>query len=259
MKKLKALCTFALTAVLALGAVGCGTDNNAGNNAGGEAGKKITLGTSADYPPYEYHDTAKGGEVVGFDIEIAKAIADKLGYSVEVKDMDFNGLVPALQAGTVDFVMAGMTPTAERKQSVDFSDVYFEAKNTIVAKKGSNLKLADDLSGKKVAVQLGSIQETAAKEMKGLNIVPLNKTGEIIQEVKAGRVDAAIIEDTVAKGFIEANKDLEFNAIPKTEEAGSAIAFPKNSKLTADFNKALKELKDSGKIEELIKKWFEAK
>ncbi|ASS76197.1 ABC transporter substrate-binding protein [Tumebacillus algifaecis] len=259
MKKFKSLCTIALTTVLALGVVACGTDNPSGNT-GSEAGKKkIVMGTSADYPPYEYHDTSKGGEVVGFDVDIAKSIADQLGYTLEVKDMDFNGLIPALQAGTVDFVMAGMTPTEERKQSVDFSDIYFEAKNTIVAKKGSKLATPESLSGKKVAVQLGSIQESAAKDMPGLNIVPLNKTGEIIQEIKAGRVDAAIIEDTVAKGFIEANKDLEFNMIPKTEEAGSAIAFPKNSDKTADFNKALKAMKDSGQIESMVKNWFEAK
>ncbi|ARU61890.1 ABC transporter substrate-binding protein [Tumebacillus avium] len=257
MKTFKSLCTIALTAVLALGTVACGTDDNA--NTGGDTGKKtIVMGTSADYKPYEFHDTAKGGEVAGFDVDIAKSIADQLGYQLEIKDMDFNGLIPALQAGTVDFVMAGMTPTAERKQSVDFSDIYYEAKNTIVAKKGANLKTAETLSGKKVAVQLGSIQETAAKDMKGLNIVPLNKTGEIIQEIKAGRVDAAIIEDTVAKGFVQANPDLEFNTIPNTEEAGSAIAFPKNSKITADFNKALQGMKTSGQIDSFAKKWFDA-
>jgi ABC-type amino acid transport substrate-binding protein len=255
MTTLKKLGTIMLTAVLALGIAGCGTDEK--NAGGADADKpKIIMGTSADYAPYEYHDTAKGGEIVGFDIDIAKSIADQLGYTLEIKDMDFNGLIPALQAGTIDFAMAGMTPTEERKQSVDFSDIYYEAKNTIVAKKGSNLKAPEDLSGKKVAVQLGSIQEEAAKEMKGVNVVPLNKTGEIIQEVKAGRVDAAIIEDTVAKGFVEANPDLEFNTIPNTEAAGSAIAFPKGSDKTAKFTEALKGMKESGQIEELVKKWF---
>lgn len=215
------------------------------------------MATSADYPPYEFVDTASGSqEVQGFDIDIAKYITDKLGYQLQINNIDFNGLIPALQAKRADFVMAGMTPTAERKQNVDFSTVYYEAKNTIVAKKDSNLTTPASLNGKTVGVQLGSIQEGVAKDIQGANVKQLNRINEIVQELKAGRIDAAIMEDTVAQGFTASNPDLGFNVIPTTGEAGSAIAFPKGSEYVARFNPILEEMKSSGKMEELVTKWF---
>ncbi|MBD1903137.1 ABC transporter substrate-binding protein/permease [Trichocoleus sp. DQ-A3] len=221
-------------------------------------GKKFVMVTSADYPPYEFRDTASGSaDIVGFDVDIANYIAKELGFQLEIKDTDFSGIIPAVQSGRADFAMAGMTPTAERRKNVDFSDIYYEAKNTIVARKGSNLTTPESLAGKKVGVQLGSTQEKAAKEIKGTNLVALNKTGEIIQEVKSNRIDAAIIEDTIAKGFIANNPDLEFNTVPNTGEAGSAIAFAKGSPLVNDFNRVLGEMKQNGKIESLVTKWFE--
>ena len=222
-----------------------------------QANKTLTLATSPDYPPYEFKDTAvSGNEIIGFDIDIAKYITKELGYELKVIGMDFNGLIPALQAKRADFVMAGMTPTAERKKNVDFSDLYYEAKNTIVANKGSNLTKPEDLTGKKVGVQLGSIQQEAVKKMAGVQAIPLNKIPDIIQEVKSNRIAAGVIEDTVAAGYAAANPNLEFNTIPNTEASGSAIAFPKNSRLVPEFNRVLKQMKDSGKIQELATKWF---
>lgn len=147
-----------------------------------QANKTLTLATSPDYPPYEFKDTAvSGNEIIGFDIDIAKYITKELGYELKVIGMDFNGLIPALQAKRADFVMAGMTPTAERKKNVDFSDLYYEAKNTIVANKESNLTKPEDLTGKKVGVQLGSIQQEAVKKMAGVQAIPLNKIPDIIK------------------------------------------------------------------------------
>jgi len=228
-----------------------------GGNTAAEQDKTLTMATSADYPPYEFIRTEGGSEeIVGFDIDIARAIAEELGYEVEITNIDFNGLIPALQAGRADFVMAGMTPTEERKQNVDFSSVYYEARNTIVTRQGSGLNTADSLAGKKVGVQLGSIQEGVAKEIQGANVVPLNRINEIIQELKAGRIDAAIIEDTVAAGYIEANPDLEFNVIANEGEAGSAIAFPKGSPLRDEFEPVLQQMIESGEINDLVNKWF---
>jgi ABC-type amino acid transport substrate-binding protein len=269
MKKMKSLFTLALSSVLAISVLaGCGT-----GNTGGEAGKqneaqapaekkKLVMATSADYPPYEFHDTSSGEDkIVGFDVDIANYIAKELGFEFEIVDSNFDGLIPALQSGRADFVMAGMTPTEERKKNVDFSVVYYDAKNTIVAKKESNLKKPEDLAGKKVGVQLGSIQEGDAKKMaetiKGLEIQPLNKIGEIIQEIKSGRIDAAIIEDTVAKGYVASNPELEFTTIPSEGPNGSAVAFPKGSKHVEEFNNVIKKMQESGELDKLIKKWFE--
>lgn len=238
-----------------------GSETAAGGGSGGQGGKKLVMATSADYPPYEFVDTSKGSEdIVGFDVDIARAVAEKLGYELEVTNIDFNGLIPALQAGRADLVMAGMTPTEDRKKNVDFSDVYYTAKQTIMSPKAAGITDPQGLDGKKVGVQLGSIQEKRAKELKeegsGMEIVPLNRINEIVQELKAGRIDAAIIEDTVAKGFLEANSDLQALPLPEEGPVGSAIAFPKGSELVDDFNTALAEMKSSGQIEELVKKWF---
>lgn len=215
------------------------------------------MATSADYPPYEFVDSTSGSqEIIGFDVEIAEYITNELGYDLEIQNVDFNGLIPALQANRADFVMAGMTPTEERKQNVDFSDIYYEAKNTIVAVQGSDLTTAESLNGKTVGVQLGSIQEGAAKEIQGANVKSLNRISEMIQELKAGRVDALIMEDTVAAGFVSNNPDLQFNEIPTEGESGSAIAFPKGSELRDEFNTVLQEMQQNGTMEELVNKWF---
>jgi polar amino acid transport system substrate-binding protein len=258
-KKFGWLFTISFVAVLVMNLItGYGEiDKTVAQQAGGNQGK-LTMVTSADYPPYEFRDTATGKDkIIGFDVDIANRIAKELGFQLQISDTDFNGIIPALQSGRADFAMAGMTPTPERKQNVDFSDIYYEAKNTIVAKKGSNLKRQEDLAGKKIGVQLGSTQEKAAQKFNDVKLVSLNKTAEIIQEVKAGRIQSAIIEDTIAKGFIANNPDLEFNTLPNAEASGSAIAFPKDSPRVNDFNRVLKQMKDSGEVEQLIKKWFE--
>ncbi len=259
-KKFSWFFTLAIALVVAMNVLVTACGGGSTDTAGGP--QKLVMGTSADYPPYEYRDTASGSnEIIGFDVDIANYITKQLNYTLEISDMDFNGLLPALQAKRVDFVMAGMTPTEERKQSVEFTDVYFEAKNTIIALKGSNLTKVENLVGKQVGVQLGSIQESEMKEtaekITGINLKPLNKIGDLIQEIKSKRIDAAIVEDTVAKGYLAANSDLEFNVIPSEGPSGSAIAFPKGSALVKPFNDVLKQMKDKGEIETLVKKWFD--
>ena len=263
-KKFGWLFTISFIAVLAMNLlVGYGRFDHAIAQQSGGNPEKLTMVTSADYPPYEFRDTATGkNDIIGFDIDIAKRIAQELNFELEIRDTDFNGIIPALQSRRADFAMAGMTPTEERKKNVDFTEIYYEAKNTIVAQKDSNLKKPEDLTGKQIGVQLGSIQEKEAgkiaEKVKGITVKPLNKTSELIQEIKANRIDAAIIEDTIAKGFVASNPDLEFNTLPNPEEeAGSAIAFPKGSERVEDFNRVLKEMKDSGEIDKLITKWFE--
>jgi arginine/lysine/histidine transporter system substrate-binding protein len=260
MKKALSIAMLLLTGLLgACGTSDQGDESTTGNNT--DAKKVLVMGTSADYPPFEYIDTAKGEEIIGFDVDIANAIAEKLGYEIQIKDIDFSGLIPAIETGQVDFVLAGMTPTEERKQNVDFSDVYHTAEHMIVSLKDSNITSLDDLVGKTVGVQLGSIQEEKAGEISEaieLKVENRNRIPELIQEIKAGRFDAAIIEDTVAKGYFEKNKDLNgFTILDESaEETGSAIAFPKNSELTAEFNNALNEMIENGEMDKLVVKWF---
>ncbi len=254
----------ASTAAVALATVGLTTACGGGQSAGGgdsADGGTLTMATSADYPPYEFVETAGGAEeIVGFDVDIARHVATELGYDLEITNIDFNGLIPALQAGRADFVMAGMTPTEERLQNVDFSELYYTAKQTIVSPAGSGITSPADLEGKTVGVQLGSIQEGLANdlvaEIPGMQLSPLNRINEIVQELKSGRIDAAIIEDTVAAGFLANNPDLEAVEIPEDGPVGSAVAFPKDSELTSEFDRVLAEMESSGLMEELIVKWF---
>ncbi len=261
MKQLKFIFTMVLAALFTVFVMtSCASSNE--ESAGGEGDNTLVMATSADYPPYEFYETAGGeGEPIGFDIDIAKYITEQLGYELEIQDMDFNGIIPALQAGRVDFAMAGMTPTEERKESVDFSDVYYDAKNTIVANADAGFETYEDLAGKTVGVQLGSIQENEAKEqaetIEGMTIEPRNRVSELVQEIKAGRLDAAIVEDTVAKGYIANNPDLTFVTLESDDASGSAIAFPKDSSLLAEFEPVLAEMQESGELETLVTKWFE--
>ncbi|MDT8861696.1 transporter substrate-binding domain-containing protein [Alkalihalobacillus sp. MEB130] len=181
-----------------------GTDEAADETEPVDAETTLIMGTSADYPPYESVDLATG-EIIGFDIDIARHITQELGYELQIEDMDFNALIPAMESGRVDFVLAGMTPTEERQENVDFSDIYYEATNLIVSKESSNLTSLEDLEGLKVGVQLGSIQEEEADELAeeyGFEVVKLNRIPEIMQELMAGRIDAILMEDTVAEGHL---------------------------------------------------------
>lgn len=248
-----------------LAACGTSTKDSASDkeSANGDGKKVLMMGTSADYPPFEYVETAKRDDIIGFDIDVARAITEKLGYEFRVKDIDFNGLVPSLENGSVDFVLSGMSPTAERKKTVDFSDIYYKSNHMIVTKSDGKIKDVKDLNGATVGVQLASIQEGIAKDLKkdglDLKIENRNRIPDIVQEIKAGRFDAAIIEDTVAKGYLNGNPDLVGYVIDgktKTEEAGSAIAFQKNSDLTEKFNTELKKMMENGEMEKLVVKWF---
>ncbi|MGF1514467.1 MAG: transporter substrate-binding domain-containing protein [Elainellaceae cyanobacterium] len=229
----------------------------------GDGDQVLVMATAADYPPYEFYEAAAGGgEPVGFDIDIAKYITDQLGYELEIQDMAFNNIIPALQGERVDFAMAGMTPTEARKQSIDFTDVYYDAKSTIVAPADAGYEGYDDLAGATVGVQLGSIQEKElklqAETIDGITVEPRNKISELVQEIKAGRIDAAVIENTVSKGYVQNNDDLEFTTVELDGESGSAIAFPQNSELRTEFDQALDEMKGNGAMDELINRWFEA-
>ncbi len=236
---------------------GCGTSSD-GNNGSSDS-KTLKMATSADYPPFEYIDTAKSDKIVGYDIDLANAIGKELGYKIDVKDMDFSGLVTALKTDQADIVLSAMTPTEKRKKNVDFTDVYYSAQDMIVSLKDKKIEKPEDMKGKTIGVQLGSIQEDAAKEIKkkvDLNIETRNRIPELVQELQNGHFDAVIIENTVAKGYLNKDDKLNGTVIKSNEEAGSAIALPKGSKLTPKINKVLKKMKDNGELDKLAEKWF---
>jgi len=265
MRKLQLTAAYIATSALVLtGLVGCGSaattnTTNGTTTAGSSQEPTLVMATSADYKPYEYHDLSSGQDkIVGFDIDVANAIAKQLHFQMKIEDMDFNGLIGGLQSHRADFVIAGMTPTASRKKSVDFSDFYYQATNVVLTKKGAVVTSLNDLSGKKVAAQLGSVQETAAKSIPGVKLDSINSIPTVVQEVVTNRADAAIIEDTVASGYVKNDPNLQINKISGIAANGSAIAFPKDSAWTSKFNTAIEALKADGELQQLITKWFGA-
>ncbi|MFF2875385.1 transporter substrate-binding domain-containing protein [Gottfriedia sp. NPDC057991] len=221
--------------------------------------KTLILGTSADYKPYEFIDT-KNDKIVGFDVDLAKALGKKTGYTIKVKDIDFNSLITAMNADKVDFIMAGMKKTPERAKNADFTEPYFTDQNEIVVNKDSNIKSVKDLKGKTVGVQAGSIQETKAIEVSkkyGFKVENRNRIPEMVEELKAGRFDAVVIEQSVASGYLNKLPEMQGELMQDFfEQSGSAVALPKGSKLTPKFDKALAELKEDGTVDKLVKKWF---
>jgi polar amino acid transport system substrate-binding protein len=166
-----------------------------------------------------------------------------------------------MKAGKVDMIMAGMNETPERKKNADFTQPYFNDLNEVIVKKDSNIKSLADLKGKTVGVQAGTVQETIAKEVSkkaGFKVQNRNRVPETIEELKAGRFDAVIIEQSVAAGYLNNLKDLNGLLIKDfiDNTTGSAIAFPKNSKLTPKFDKAISDVKKDGTLNKLVKKWF---
>jgi polar amino acid transport system substrate-binding protein len=224
--------------------------------------KTIVMGTSADYPPFESVDTANGNKIVGFDLDLAKYIANELGYKLEVKNQDFNGLIAALNSKKVDFVMAGMVNTPERRKNVEFSQTYFNDYQVILSKKGAKINNVEDLKGKKVGVQLGTTQETLAVKLNKtipMNIQRWDKLNEMVEAMRAGKLDAIITVSSVAYGYTSKDKNMhQFKAIVdgKPESDPISAAFPKKSKLAAEFDKAIAKAKKNGKLDELVNKWI---
>ena len=180
----------------------------AGCSGGAAKGGKLIMGTNAEFPPYEYYD---GDKIVGIDAEIAAAIADKLGMELEIQDMAFDAIIPAITSGKIDMGMAGMTVTDERKESVDFSDSYATGVQAVIIAEGSKIASVDDLSvgGLKIGVQSGTTGDlymTWDLEDEGLATVQrYNKGADAVQALVTGKLTCVIIDNEPAKAFVAAN------------------------------------------------------
>lgn len=225
-----------------------------------KAAGKLVIGTSADYPPYEFHKMINGkDEIVGFDIMIANEIAKDLGVKLEIKDITFNGLLEALKQDKVDFVIAGMTPTEERAKEVDFTKVYYKAVQAIMVRTEDKdkYKSLEDLKGKKVGVQMATIQEELAKEqITGAEVKSLGKITDLVLELKNKKVDALVIELPVATSYADKNKDLTVSGLKfkdENQEKGNAIAVKKNSpEFVEALNKVLDKLAASKTVDKFV-------
>ena len=221
---------------------------------------ELVIATTADYPPYEWHLVKNGkDEIVGFDIDIANEIATELGVELIVKDMDFDGLIPALSTGKVDLVIAGMNPTPERAESVDFTDVYVTTKDVVLIRKedGEKYTSPESLNDAKLATQKSTIQEDFLKEAYADNYLQsVGKWGTAILSLNTGKVDAILMVETVANQYAKENDNLMVANLDIASEANeAAIAVQKgNEAFLTTVNDILNDLKEAGKVDELILK-----
>ena len=219
---------------------------------------KIVVGTSADYPPYEFHLlNDKDGDLVGIDIDIAKVIAEELGVKLEVRDIIFSKIFGALETGQIDLAIAGLHPTDERKKRAVFSNVYYQAIQTIVIRvtETDRIETVEDLRGKIVGIQKDTIQEDMARShIEGASFVVRETIEELVINLDKGLVDALIMEKPVAESYVRRHKDFQVVQCKKfVDKLGSAIAVKKsNTDLLEEVNRILKKLKDENKIDEFV-------
>ena len=244
MKKYLALL---LAAIMALSLAACASTAKTEDAASTSA--KLTMATEATFPPYEYYD---GDTIVGIDVEVAQAIADKLGMELEVTDIAFDSIIPGVQTGKYDMGMAGMTVTDERKEQVNFSDSY-----------ATGVQVDDlfaDGASTVVGTQAGTtgfIYATSDIEDAGLGTVKsFGKTTDAVEALKNGQVDCVILDNEPAKALVAANEGLH---ILDTEYAVEdyAIAIAKeNTDLLEKVNKALAELTADGTLQSIVDKYI---
>jgi len=221
---------------------------------------ELKVGTSAEFAPFEFHTLVDGKDkIVGADMDLAQAIADKLGVKLKIEDMEFNAVLATLKEGKVDLGIAGISATPERQKSFDFSVNYYNPPQKVVINKKDAAKYNSikSLTGKKIGAQKGSIQEDIVKnQLVDPQIVSVAKVPSLILEVKQGSIDALVVEETVGASYIAQNPELQFADIDlkSSEDEAYAIAMQKNSdSLKKEMDKIIKELIDSGEIEKYVK------
>ncbi|MBE7045507.1 MAG: transporter substrate-binding domain-containing protein [Ruminococcaceae bacterium] len=262
---MKKTLAFALAAILSLGMLsGCGKQETTNEEAEAPAKEQLIMGTNAEFPPFEFvADSGEGivGEYDGIDIAISKRIAESLGKELKVENMQFEGLIASVQSGKVDFAIAGMTVTEERKQSVAFSDTYFVAEQVIVvAPDNADITCAADLKNDKtVGVVLGYTGDaivTDDLQIPEEKVLRVSRGIDAVQEVKNGKLDAVVIDSATGIALAKENglKIVEDKEAFAAEEY--AIAINKdNTELVEAINKVLAEMKENGEIDELAVKY----
>lgn len=221
----------------------------------------LVVGTASGYPPYEFIDTSKSEkQVVGIDMELAQKTADKLGVKLKIQDMSFSALLSSLAAKNIDVAIAGISPTDERKKTVDFSDNYLDASQKILIRKedSDKLKTIDDFKGKTIGAEKSTTQEKLAQtEMSGSTLVSLERVPDLMMELMNKKIDGIVIESTVAEQYLLSNQNIAFSeASFKNGTKESAIALGKgNEDLLKVINEVIKENKSAGNFDKWVKQY----
>lgn len=224
----------------------------------------LIMATNATFPPYEYKD---GDSVVGIDAEVAQKIAEKLGKKLVIEDVEFGSIIAGVQSGKFDMGMAGMTVTEERLKSVNFTDSYAKGIQSVIVKEDSAIKSIDDLKGDgsmKIGVQqdtTGDIYASDTVENGGYgeeNVIRYKAATDTVQALKAGKVDAVIIDNEPAKNFVASTSGLKLLDGSWVDEDYAVCVAKENTELLNQINQALAELKADGTLQQIIDKYIPA-
>ena len=237
-------------ASLALVACGLGTDSSKNSLEAIQDKGELVVAMSPDSNPFEFQTLVDGkNTIVGADVLLAQDIADELGVELKLSPMSFNNVLSSLKTGKADLAISEISYTEERAKVYDFSDSYYDTTNILIVKKdnAANYTSLEDLAGQSVGVQIGTTQEgDAKKQLTDSTVISLTSTGELINQLKAGQLDAVLLGDAVATGYISQNSDLtnlEITVEPSEDEY-IAVAMPKDSpELKAAVNKVIAKVK----------------
>ncbi|MBQ8387815.1 MAG: transporter substrate-binding domain-containing protein [Clostridia bacterium] len=218
----------------------------------------LKMGTNAYFKPYEYYD---GEKIVGIDAEIAAAIADYLGYKLEIVDMEFDSIITAVKGGEVDFGMAGMTITPDRLLEVDFSSSYATGVQSIIVPAGSPIKTADDLFAEgatyKVGVQLGTTGDIYATEDLGADrVTAYPNANNAVIALKNKDIDCVIIDNEPAKALVKDNEGLQILDTAYANESYAICVKKGNTELLDKINEAIVALTKDGTIKTIVGKYI---
>lgn len=211
---------------------------------------ELVMVTEAGFAPYEYYEN---GEIVGVDVDIAREIAKYLGKELVVKDIAFDSIINEVKTGKADFGAAGISYSDDRAKNVDFSINYSVSKQVVIVKNDSNIKNINEISNKKIAVQLGSIADTYVTEnYKDANIVRQKKYLAAIEDLKTGKVDCVVMDELPASEIVASNDGIKILSGALTNDSYGMIVKKGNKELLDAINKVLENLKSEGKIDEYI-------
>lgn len=255
MKKLVIMMMAVITAVAMLVA-GCGGSGDKKEAAGGA--KVLRVGTEPAFAPFEFQQEGSK-ELTGFDIDLVKAVGKQMGYKVEIQNMGFDALIPALEAGNIDVAIAGMSITDERKKVVAFSDPYYTSGLLImVPKDNTTIKSIEDLKGKRIACQIGTTGEKKSRSIEGATVTAFNTQSEASMEMKNGGADAVINDAPVVAYYLQQGGVSVAKTVGEKMEAEDyGMAVNKNKpELAAEINKAMAELKKNGEFDKIYATWF---
>lgn len=214
----------------------------------------ITMGTNAQFPPFEAYNDER---IVGFDIEIAQKIAQKLDVELIIEDMSFNTLIDALNQEKVDFILAGMTITDDRKEKVDFSNPYYSSGQIIIVMNtNSQINTKADLINKRIGVQTGTTGAVEATKIEGAKISEYNTVLASIMDMKINNLDAIIFDLEPSKDFAVKNPDIRIIEELLTKEDYAIAVRKQEVELQMAINEVLDEMKNNGEYNELINKYF---